>query len=98
MNRFTPEELIEIDALWRAIPKNHAWTGWAAAGDRPREIWIFRTKAHWRRFPLVKQEEGYALFDERDRRVATASSLSGLLKKVEEIPGIRESDDNGAGR
>jgi hypothetical protein len=32
------------------------WTGWAAAGESPEQVWIFRTRAHWRRFPLVKTD------------------------------------------
>ena len=90
MDRFTEEEIEEIDRLWRAVPKGHVWSGWAASGDRPREVWIFRTKAHWRRFPLKKEDGGYALFDERDRRVASGATLGGLLKAVEAIPGIAE--------
>lgn len=88
MDRFTAVEIEEIDRLWRAVPKDHVWSGWAATGEQPREVWIFRTKAHWRRFPLKKDAQGYALFDERDRRVARASTLAGLLKEVEGIPGI----------
>lgn len=91
MSRFTPEEINEIDALWRSLPKDHVWSGWAASGDHPREIWIFRTKAHWRRFPLIKMDEGYALFDERDRQVARAATLERLLRKVEVIPGINDA-------
>ncbi|MEO1100521.1 MAG: hypothetical protein AAFW65_01610 [Pseudomonadota bacterium] len=90
MDRFTAREIETIDSLWRAVPQDHVWSGWAATGDQPREIWIFRTKAHWRRFPLKKEDGGYALFDERDRRVARAPSLERLLRKVEAIPGISD--------
>ena len=89
MNRFTPSEIEEIDRLWRSLPEGHVWSGWAAIGEHPREVWIYRTKAHWRRFPLIKNSEGYALFDERDREVAAAPSLSDLLARVEAIPGFR---------
>ncbi|MEL6781876.1 MAG: hypothetical protein AAFY43_03350 [Pseudomonadota bacterium] len=88
MDRFSADEIKEIDRLWRAVPPEHVWSGWAAAGETPREIWIFRTKAHWRRFPLKKSRAGYALFDEREREVANAPSLEALLRAIEAIPGI----------
>jgi len=90
MDPFTPEELSEIDRLWRSLPGGHVWTGWAAAGDTPSEIWIIRTRAHWRRFPLRKQRQGYALFDEFDRTVAIAPTLEGLLRRVESLPGLND--------
>ena len=84
--RFSQVEIEAIDALWRALPIDHMWTGWAAAGGTPEEIWIFRTRAHWRRFPLTKTETGYALSDEKGKRSVTASSLADLLQAVEAIP------------
>lgn len=89
MAAFTSSEIDAIDALWRALPAEHVWTGWAAAGEAPEEIWIFRTKAHWRRFPLRKTEGGYALHIETGRMVAEAATLEALLEKVEAIPGLR---------
>lgn len=88
MSAFTPSELDEIDALWRSLPSDHMWTGWAAAGESPEQIWIFRTRAHWRRFPLVKTEAGYALSDEKGRRTVRAASLQELLSAVEAIPAL----------
>lgn len=90
MSRFTAKEIAEIDTLWRAVPSDHVWSGWAAAGEAPEEIWIFRTRAHWRKFPLTKTETGYAISDESRSQVATARSLPALLKKVEAIPGLRQ--------
>lgn len=89
MKRFTSSEIETIDALWRALPADHVWTGWAAAGDAPDEIWIFRIRAHWRRFPLRKTHTGYALHIETGRTVAEADTLEALLQKVEAIPGLR---------
>lgn len=89
MERFSRAELDRIDALWRATPETHVWTGWAAAGEAPEEVWIFRTRAHWRRFPLRKTKEGYALHIETGRAVAEASTLEALLAEVEAIPGLR---------
>jgi hypothetical protein len=88
MSAFTPSELDEIDALWRSLPPDHMWTGWAAAGESPEQSWFFRTRAHWRRFPLVKTETGYALSDEKGRRTVQAASLQELLSAVESIPAL----------
>ncbi|HPE47306.1 MAG TPA: hypothetical protein PLR76_02875 [Hyphomonas sp.] len=88
MLAFTPSEIDEIDALWRSLPPDHMWTGWAAAGETPEQVWIFRTRAHWRRFPLKKTDTGYTLSDERGRRVIRADSLQELLVAVEAIPGL----------
>jgi hypothetical protein len=90
MECFTASEIDEIDRLWRRLPIDHMWTGWATAGETPEEVWIFRTRAHWRRFPLTKSARGYALADERGRRVFRAASLEDLLQAVEAIPGLNE--------
>jgi len=93
MAQFTRDEIEAIDRLWRAVPETHVWTGWAAAGDTPEEAWIFRTKAHWRRFPLRKTDDGrYALHIESGRKVAEADTLETLLKRVEAIPGLKVMD------
>ena len=88
MGCFTPSELEEIDRLWRELPADHMWTGWAASGSEPDQVWIFRTRAHWRRFPLTKSKTGFVIADERGRPVARAKTLPALLKKVELIPGL----------
>jgi len=80
MGNFTPSEIDEIDRLWRELP--------AASGREPEQVWIFRTRAHWRRFPLSKTETGYSIADELGRPVIHAKSLKALLKKVELIPGL----------
>ncbi|MEE2921206.1 MAG: hypothetical protein VYC38_05535 [Pseudomonadota bacterium] len=88
MGCFTPSELEEIDRLWRDLPVGHMWTGWAASGREPDQIWIFRTRAHWRRFPLSKSKTGFVIADERGRPVARAKSLRALLQKGESLPGL----------
>ena len=88
MTPFTRSELEEIDALWRGLPAAHVWTGWAAAGEAPIEIWLFRTRAHWRRFSLRKTSGGYVLFDAHGHRLAGADSLAELLERVEAVPGL----------
>ncbi|WP_430402735.1 hypothetical protein [Hyphomonas sp.] len=88
MDCFTASEIDEIDRLWRRLPIDHMWTGWATAGEAPQQVWIFRTRAHWRRFPLTKTARGYALADERGRRVFRAPTLADLLQAVEAMPGL----------
>ncbi len=88
MGHFTSAEIDEIDRLWRRLPADHMWTGWAAPGHQPEHVWIFRTRAHWRRFPLSKSERGYSIADERGRTVARAKTLEDLLRRVEAIPGL----------
>lgn len=90
MARFTASEIKAIDALWRTLPGDHVWTGWAAAGETPDEIWIFRTRAHWRKFPLSKTDKGYRICDESGQNAIEASSLEGLLAKVEAIPSLTD--------
>ncbi|NBC20075.1 MAG: hypothetical protein GVY06_03355 [Alphaproteobacteria bacterium] len=98
MARFTRDEIDLIDRLWRARPSHHVWTGWAAAGRAPHEIWIFRTRSHWRRFSLRKTETGFALFDEGGNQVEQAGSLKALLERVEAIPGLAEARRRGRSR
>lgn len=94
MKTFSQSDLDAIDTLWRSVPADHVWTGWSAAGAEPQEVWLYRTRAHWRKFPLRKSAEGFALFDEKDRKVAEAASLEDLLAAVESIPGLR-AETNG---
>ncbi len=88
MLAFTPDDLNAIDAIWRSLPPHHIWTGWAAAGEAPERIFIFRKRAHWRRFTLTKTHAGFALADERGQMAAEAQSLGDLLAAVEAIPGL----------
>ena len=55
----------------------------------PEEVIIYRTRMHWRKFPLRRTEAGFALFDERDRKRAEHKTLAGLLAQVEALPGLR---------
>lgn len=85
---FSPEEIEEIDRLWRSLPAGHMWTGWAAVGQSPATVWIYRSRAHWRRFPLTRTEAGYALSDDAGRLFRQAASLEELLRAVEAVPGL----------
>lgn len=89
MPRFSPQEIDEIDRLWRSLPADHMWTGWAAVGQSPDTVWIYRSRAHWRRFPLTRTETGYVLSDDRGRLFRQAASLEDLLRAVEAVPQLR---------
>lgn len=89
MPRFSPQEIDEIDRLWRSLPADHMWTGWAAVGQSPDTVWIYRSRAHWRRFPLTRTETGYALSDDRGRLFREAASLEELLRVVEAVAQLR---------
>jgi hypothetical protein len=86
MPKFSPEDIDEIDRLWRRLPADHMWTGWAATGERPETVWIFRTLTHWRRFPLTRTATGYALSDDRGNLFREAATLEVLLAVVEAVP------------
>jgi len=86
MPDFSPEDIDEIDRLWRSQAWDHMWTGWAAAGERPGTVWIFRTLTHWRRFPLTRTASGYALSDDRGNLFREAATPEDLLRAVEAVP------------
>ncbi|MEM9180928.1 MAG: hypothetical protein AAGA89_14540 [Pseudomonadota bacterium] len=88
MSQFSADDLDAIDRLWRSIPADHVWTGWSASGETPDEITLYRTRAHWRRFPLRKSNQDFVLFDDKGNEVARSDSLEALLEQVEAIPGL----------
>ncbi|MEE2930578.1 MAG: hypothetical protein VX599_07675 [Pseudomonadota bacterium] len=88
MSSFSPADLEAIDRLWRSIPADHVWTGWSACGEEPEEIILYRTRAHWRRFPLRKSNGEFVLYDDRGTEVTRSASPDDLLKQVEAIPGL----------
>ncbi len=100
MEAFSDAELEEVNAIWRSLPEDHVWCGWASVGQPVSEIFIYRARAHWRRFLLTKAEGRFHLSDEAGRAVAKDESLTGLLQKVEAIPGLklRHSRDEGLTR
>lgn len=95
MKTFSQQDLDTIDRLWRSVPADHVWTGWSASGAEPDEVWLYRTRAHWRKFPLRKSGNGFALFDERDSKVADAETLSDLLPAIESIPALDAPGEDG---
>ena len=88
MTRFSADDLEALDRLWRSVPPDHVWTGWSACGEEPEEVILYRTRAHWRKFPLRKQEGRFVIFDERGRSIAATQTLDALLAEVEAIPGL----------
>ncbi|MEP1144849.1 MAG: hypothetical protein ABJH52_14095 [Henriciella sp.] len=88
MTHFSATDLEAIDRLWRSVPADHVWTGWSASGETPEEITLYRTRAHWRRFPLRKSNGEFILYDDRGTEVARSGSPSDLLTQVEAIPGL----------
>lgn len=91
MPDFSPDDIDEIDRLWRSLPADHMWSGWAATGERPATVWIFRTLTHWRRFPLTRTRTGYALSDDSGNLFREAGSLGELLQAVEAVPQLRRA-------
>ncbi|MEL7541495.1 MAG: hypothetical protein AAGJ51_11380 [Pseudomonadota bacterium] len=88
MSQFSAADLDAIDRLWRSVPADHVWTGWSASGETPEEITLYRTRAHWRRFPLRKSNADFVLFDDQGNEVARSTTLDALLAQVEAIPGL----------
>ena len=88
MTTFSAADLDAIDRLWRSIPADHVWTGWSATGEEPNEITLYRTRAHWRRFPLRKSNSEFILFDDQGSEAARAATADKLLKLGEAIPGL----------
>ncbi len=86
---FSAKEMSLLDAIWRSLPENHVWCGWASVGEPVQEVSIYRTRAHWRRFRLIKRAGRYVILDEAGRSVADGPTLRRLLIRVEAIPGLR---------
>jgi hypothetical protein len=88
MRSFTPTELAEIEAQWRAVPDGHAWTGVSWTGEAPGEVWLFRVRANWRHLPLRAVGEGYLLSDETGREAYVLASLADLADAIAEISAL----------
>lgn len=89
MANFSKSDLSALDEFWRGLSPDHVWTGWSANGEEPDEIILYRTRAHWRKFPLRKTEDGLTVFDDQDQPVAKAASLQELSSQIEAIPGLK---------
>ncbi|MEM9937606.1 MAG: hypothetical protein AAFZ91_11765 [Pseudomonadota bacterium] len=93
MLKFSAADLEAIDRLWRSVPADHVWTGWSACGEAPAQVNLYRTRAHWRKFPLLKTHDGFSLFDDKGSKILEAPSLDDVLNAVEKIPGIADPLD-----
>ena len=83
---FSKFETDELDRIWRELPVDHVWVGWAAVSDRPEAIWLYRSRQTCRRFELHKEVDGYVLTDEGGARIGTSASLSKVLSCIEGVP------------
>jgi hypothetical protein len=88
MAKFTPIEIQEIDRIWRDLPSEHLWNGWAAIGNEPSEVWLYRKRQNWRRFLLTKHEADYLLTDDQGAQISRARKLSRVLCNIEIAPGL----------
>lgn len=86
MTRFSSLEMAEIDRIWRALPDDYSWSGWAAVDKEPGEIWLYRRRQNWRRFQLLKQAGQYVLTDEKGMVIASAPVLARVLCDIEIAP------------
>ena len=88
MSRFSEHETAEIDRIWRDLPPEHIWSGWAAVDREPETIWLYRRLNNWRRFELVKQGGRYALVDEHGAELGSSQSLQTVLCEIEAAPSL----------
>jgi hypothetical protein len=88
MITFSPAELDLIDRQWRSVASDHVWTGWSAFGEAPDEVIIYRTRAHWRKFPLRKASPNFSIFTEQGEKLAVFSNLEQLTEMIESLPGL----------
>ena len=89
MSRFDETETAEIDRMWRSLPADHVWNGWAAVDREPKAIWLYRLLNNWRRFELIKQKGRYALIDDNGVKIGASSSLSNLIGEIEMAPSLK---------
>ena len=75
--------------MWRALPADHVWSGWAAVDKEPKAIWLYRLLNNWRRFELIKQKGSYALIDDTGAKIGAYSSLSKLIGEIEMAPSLK---------
>ena len=84
---FSQDDLEAIDAIWRSLPDNDNWVGWAATANQADTVWLFRKRANWRRFLLRKTEENQlVLHDEERKQVGTCTQFEELPKVIDDLP------------
>ena len=88
MTRFSSKDIDQLDEVWRNLPRDHAWTGWARTESRPDEVWVFRTRANWRRFVILKDEAGFLLRDDSGDFSKRFDQLAALPDAVSSVPSM----------
>ena len=88
MALFSSIETTEIDRIWRSLPAEHVWSGWASVGQEPEAIWLYRRRQNWRRFQLLKKAGEYLLVDEKGEKIAASGSLPDVLCDIEIVPSL----------
>ena len=88
MTRFNTLETSEIDRIWRRLPIDHVWSGWAIVDQAPEAICLFRKRRNWRQFQLIKNRETYSLLDESGDMIARSRSLDDVLCGIERAPSL----------
>lgn len=88
MIRFSAAEIREIDKIWRGLPAEHSWSGWAVVGVEPSMIWLYRQRQNWRRFNLTKLEDTYSLTDDHGHEIGKSGNLSRVLCDIETVPSL----------
>jgi len=83
---FSALETAEIDRIWRTLPIDHVWSGWAAVDEKPETIWLYRRRQNWRRFELLKEAEAYVLTDEAGAKIGSSAQLNDILCDLEIAP------------
>jgi len=86
MTCFSHVETAEIDRIWRTLPRDHVWSGWAAVAEEPETIWLYRQRQNWRRFELLKDANHYILTDEAGSKIGSSTQLSEVLCDLEVAP------------
>ncbi len=88
MTEFSDDDMQALDAIWRQLPMNHAWTGWARIDSYAGEIWLFRTRANWRRFILRKSGDGMVLEDDTGKAAQSVAGMADLPAAVARVPAL----------
>ena len=88
MIRFSFAEISQIDEIWRSLPVDHSWSGWAMIDAEPSTVWLYRQRQNWRRFILAKRKGTYTLTDDLGKEVGTSRSLPNILCDIEAVPGL----------
>ena len=88
MTAFSNADLSALDRMWRDLPRDHPWTGWAQIQSAPGEVWVFRERANWRLFTLRKTDDNFILHDDVQTYEMSVDSLQGLPEAIAKVPAL----------